>query len=329
MTTTINNPTQFADEVLAGLGIDASKIDVSNIVRWEQYEGGNWNNTAKYNPLNTTQAEPGSVSFDPNASNPNVQAYVDWQQGVDATVATLENGNYGNIIDALKTNQDYPSFAAAVNTSPWGSHLSGADQGLTGIYQGINSAEQSQKELTKSSSPTNLGGFAGILQGMQSLYDPTAPGLIASITSLGTDNVKEVATLIFVRATSSILFTAVIAIGINTVLHGGSTGGGNGLLGGRGSGGNVIEFINNAQLQNKKLGLSNERIEAARKKEEDVAARHEQRLADKERDRQTRERVAKTPRISHQFRHSTIEHKSQKQKVKVKLVDLGSYQKGK
>jgi hypothetical protein len=86
------------------------------ILTWEAAEGGNWNNTAAYNPLNTTMPEPGSAAM----NSVGVRAYTSWGQGLRATVDTLNNGNYPGILAALAAGNDAQSVANAVGASPWG-----------------------------------------------------------------------------------------------------------------------------------------------------------------------------------------------------------------
>ena len=131
-------PQSFAEEVLTRLGITPTKTNVSNFVAWEKAEGGNWNNTAAYNPLNTTLKLPGSGA---TGTQGNIGVYTSWQQGVEATVETLQNGDYGNILQALQKSQGWVSFASAVDRSSWGTKLTvegGIEQeaGLAGIVQG-------------------------------------------------------------------------------------------------------------------------------------------------------------------------------------------------
>ena len=95
----ISNPTQFAQAVLKALGDPDSSANEQSIVDWEKREGGNWNNTAKYNPLNTTESEPGDSSMNSDG----VKAYTSWGQGVQATVSTLQNGDYSDLLSALKS----------------------------------------------------------------------------------------------------------------------------------------------------------------------------------------------------------------------------------
>jgi len=98
----------------------SSSQNVAAIVAWEKQEGGNWNNPAKYNPLNTTQQEPGSITLTGSAQG-HIQAYTSWQQGLDATVATLHNGDYQPILDALTSGStSVGAFGQAVGSTPWG-----------------------------------------------------------------------------------------------------------------------------------------------------------------------------------------------------------------
>jgi TP901 family phage tail tape measure protein len=112
----------FADAVLSGLGIRPSANAIGDLVSWENEEGGNWANNATYNPLNTTMGEPGS--FNPGFSA-GVQAYPNWQEGIEATVSTLELGSYSGIRQALRDGASLANFEATVNASPWGTHFGG------------------------------------------------------------------------------------------------------------------------------------------------------------------------------------------------------------
>lgn len=88
---------QFAAQVLAGIGAPDSAANQRSIAGWVQHEGGGGRN----NPLNTTLPMPGSTSF----NSVNVQNYVSPEQGVSATIATLEGGNYGDILMLLRSGQ--------------------------------------------------------------------------------------------------------------------------------------------------------------------------------------------------------------------------------
>ena len=109
-------PRSWARALLSGTGLPRTACNLAAITAWEAAEGGNWENTATYNPLNTTQPEPGSSSM----NSVNVQAYTSWPEGFTATVTTLDNGNYPGILSALRAGNSAQGVADAVAASPWG-----------------------------------------------------------------------------------------------------------------------------------------------------------------------------------------------------------------
>lgn len=114
----------FAEALLQRLGVPVSAENIDFITSWEAAEGGHWNNSATYNPLNTTLHLPGSG---PMGGNPNqnggdpVQAYKTWEDGLNATIQTLQHSRYQGIIAALHANNPQAAAQAAVN-SGWGTH---------------------------------------------------------------------------------------------------------------------------------------------------------------------------------------------------------------
>jgi hypothetical protein len=109
-------PASWAQALLALLGDPVSAENVRALVGWERAEGGHWGNSAHYNPLNTTQREPGSSSM----NSVGVQAFSSWDQGLTATRTTLLNGRYGGILAALAAGSCATCVASAVGASPWG-----------------------------------------------------------------------------------------------------------------------------------------------------------------------------------------------------------------
>ena len=93
-------PTNFATALLNAIGAPLTKANIKSIVDWEALEGGNWKNTARFNPLNTTQAEPG---YSETGTQGNIGSYTSWAQGLQATVTTLDEGMYSDIRAALMT----------------------------------------------------------------------------------------------------------------------------------------------------------------------------------------------------------------------------------
>jgi hypothetical protein len=112
----------WAVKVLQGLGYQPTTGGVQALVGWQKAEGGNWQNDASFNPLNTTLSRPGARSI----NGVGVKAYRNWQEGIDATVQTLRSSDYGGIRHGLKTG-NAGAVATAIGHSPWGTnaHLVG------------------------------------------------------------------------------------------------------------------------------------------------------------------------------------------------------------
>jgi hypothetical protein len=108
-------PTSFAESLLRALGIKATAGSLKGVIGWEHAEGGNWNNAAKNNPLNTTLRAAGAKSI----NSVGVKSYGSWEQGLAATVKTLKNGKYAKILSALRSG-DPMAIADAIGSSPWG-----------------------------------------------------------------------------------------------------------------------------------------------------------------------------------------------------------------
>lgn len=132
-------PGGFAAAVLEGIGAPVTAPNVWAFTQWERAEGGGagcpgqpphaapWGESGgpAGNPLNTTQGEPGSSDFFGFSAFADVDGETCWEWGVAATVATLENGDYGAIISVLRTPQAEPvaqclALGTAVDSSPWG-----------------------------------------------------------------------------------------------------------------------------------------------------------------------------------------------------------------
>ena len=109
-------PSSWAGALLSAGGWPQTACNLSAVEAWERAEGGNWENSAAYNPLDTTMPESGASSM----NSVGVKAYPSWQEGFSATLATLENGNYPGILSALSAGDNAQAVANAVAASPWG-----------------------------------------------------------------------------------------------------------------------------------------------------------------------------------------------------------------
>lgn len=95
----------FAAEVLAALGAPATANNLAFMNAWFNKEG----TRAAFNPMATTLHLPGSYDLPGNSAH--VQQYTSQAQGVQATVQTLKNGAYGDVVSALRAG------TANVNTT--------------------------------------------------------------------------------------------------------------------------------------------------------------------------------------------------------------------
>ena len=103
---------RFATDLLARLGITATPENMRALVAWQQAEG----TTAAHNPLATTQRSEGATTF----NHAGVKNYNSYEQGLAATVTTINNGRYEEILAALRTGTSATAVAEAISRSPWG-----------------------------------------------------------------------------------------------------------------------------------------------------------------------------------------------------------------
>ena len=112
----------WASQLLTALGAPVNDSSITALTTWQSREGGHWNNSASYNPLNTSLKTATSQGM--SAKNQLVQAYGSWNEGIQATVNTLTGTNadsrgYTAIVNALKSGADTSTILNAVNNSSW------------------------------------------------------------------------------------------------------------------------------------------------------------------------------------------------------------------
>jgi len=302
MTVSIKTPTDFANALLGALNIKPTKQNVTDVVGWENTEGGNWHNPDAYNPLDTTLDLPGAVS----TNSAGVKAYTSWQQGINATVDTLTQSNpaynYNGIISALQNNDNWTQFKTAVANSSWGGKgnpyiLSFATPpgttagGTSGTVspnpqeanvgaQATTSGNAAGNSPSTTSGNGPLTGMAGILQAMNQMYNPGSLNktILWVIPDVPAD-IEHTATEIFTRATSAILSVGMVLIGLKVMLSGSSDSGSS-------SGGvaPALTFINNQ----KRTALASERIRTRQQEESNRNARADARAAQAEANRKAK-----------------------------------------
>lgn len=113
-------------DVLARVGAPVTKANLEFLGTWQRWEGGHTNNAARWNWLNTTSSAPGAVR---SINSVGVKAFDTYENGVNATVQTLNNGRYSDIVAALRSGDPYKAKPVA-GLSTW---LSGQPNSSAGI----------------------------------------------------------------------------------------------------------------------------------------------------------------------------------------------------
>lgn len=116
---------KFASAVLNKIGAPVNESNVSSFLRWMNQEDGRSVQEQgtraigieRFNPLNTKWNLPDSVD-----SGGGVKSYNSFEQGVDATVKTLQskNNDYSGVVNAFKESKGFDAIKSAVSASDWG-----------------------------------------------------------------------------------------------------------------------------------------------------------------------------------------------------------------
>jgi len=136
----------WRERILAGVGVKNTPENLRFFDAWARAEGG----AAANNPFNTTQGAPGATPY----NSVGVRNYTSPQEGVDATVNTLTNGRYGNIIGALRAGDSAMAAAKALAASPWGT--GGLVEKILGGAGGAAAPAAPQGGAGGSALPSNL-----------------------------------------------------------------------------------------------------------------------------------------------------------------------------
>lgn len=139
---------QWATAVLAGIGAPADQTNIDTLWAWSNKESGadvmRWNN-----PLNTTEPWPGAQ----NMNSVGVKRYASVNDGVLATVATLDNGYYPTILANLRSSLSRSQWGnACAELGKWGTGCGW----LTSVY----------------------GAAPGAILGLDVITDPTQANLL-------------------------------------------------------------------------------------------------------------------------------------------------------
>lgn len=211
-------PTDFAIALLVGLGAPVNGANVSGLLSWMNAEGGHWNNTATYNPLNTTLPYGGSSTMS-GGNTAGVQAYGSWADGLAATLRTLNGGSrYASIISALKSTSGCSTLAGAVAASPWGTGGYSCNKSVTDAQ-----VAQAQADPGASITPTTGGSGGASATDVLNLGPVLASGAYGILGLSGkaaTSTAGAVATPIYNDFKKFSLISLGIAAGLGLVVYG-------------------------------------------------------------------------------------------------------------
>ena len=150
----------FAKAMLLHLNAPMTKDAIEALKIWQNFEGGHFQNSAKYNPLNTTYDKYSNKSM----NSVGVKIYDSWDDGLHATIETLTGAKagargYSDIVKALQGGANKEEILAAINNSAWVT-------GKTG---------QNPYKFSKNQSASDFSGFSGM--------EPKDGGLLSGSTS--------------------------------------------------------------------------------------------------------------------------------------------------
>jgi hypothetical protein len=116
---TLQETNSFLNDVLVGIGVPTPNQPQLRFMQiWRQHEGGK----AAWNPFNTTLNTSNSIPY----NYVSVRNYFSKEEGLRATINTLRDSRYSNVVNAIKnikTEKDINNAISAVNSSPWGSKI--------------------------------------------------------------------------------------------------------------------------------------------------------------------------------------------------------------
>jgi len=146
----LNTRGAFAEAILRGIGAPVSDMNMRSMLAWMTGE----NTKAAFNPLATTRKGfDGATEF----NSAGVKNFKDFQQGVEATLETLNLGYYTDVVAALQRGTTPYELQQLVVASPWGTqHFGTGDTKDLTTPLGQQSSGQMISSLGLQSDPTSV-----------------------------------------------------------------------------------------------------------------------------------------------------------------------------
>jgi hypothetical protein len=105
---------KFYSEILEGIDAPVTKNTLTFFFAWRQAEHG----ACAFNPFATMQPYGASTKF----NKAGVRNYESAEDGIGATIKTLLNGYYPDLLNRLRTDLDPLEIAESLDLNVWGSH---------------------------------------------------------------------------------------------------------------------------------------------------------------------------------------------------------------
>jgi len=105
----------WANQFLQRIDAPITADNLDTVVTWIHNENGH-----SFNPINTTWGK--SHDEWPVVNDHGVKAYPDWNTGLRASVATIQESQYSEMLDALKRGTTPQEFGGLLMPTPWGTN---------------------------------------------------------------------------------------------------------------------------------------------------------------------------------------------------------------
>lgn len=177
-------PIEFASELLTRLSLPVTENNIAALVGLQVQEGGHVANSASFNPMNVTQIIKGVSHLAPGFSEkgPQIQAYPDWETGLQATATLFKNGFYKGVLASLARSAPPNDTLREIALSPYGWYeIKGGKRRLL-PYPAATAAAAAWRVYGSKPFPDSSGGwFAMSESALKQLFQPRSVkyGLVA------------------------------------------------------------------------------------------------------------------------------------------------------
>lgn len=168
-------PIEFASELLVRLGLPVTENNIAALVGLQIQEGGHVANSAAFNPMNVTQLIKGVSHLAPGFSEkgPQIQAYPDWEAGLQATATLFKNGLYKGVLASLARSASPNDTLREIALSPYGWYEIKGGKRVPLPYPAAIAAAAAWRVYGSKPFPGSSGGWIATSEGaLKQLFQP-------------------------------------------------------------------------------------------------------------------------------------------------------------